>query len=221
MKNIILFISCLLLSHLIFAEEIGSLNQGACWISETSDSLKVASFNESKSYSIQRESLDSLVPILKERGISSQDIISMTSFSHCSSMGMRHVFKINLDAGVSYCLWTKFESQEFKKVDFDLAEADYNGLCDGIVSNKLLVSPAKDKNISDLILIFESLGAQVVASSNIARDVYAIEFKTKSNEVIKLYQNTQKNKSFRFVDFVTRQRPIGDVLVSEILSIEK
>lgn len=197
------------------------MNQGACWASESRDSLKVASFNESKSYTVQREDLNSLFPIFKEIGVKLEDSISIQAYSHCSAMGMRHVFKVNYESGVSYCLWSQFENGEFKKIDLDLAEAEYNGLCDGIVSNKLLVSPNKGISLDELLNEFSDLNIEVSNSKKISANIFVIEFRVKSNEIFEIYNRTYKNPKFKFVDFVTRQRPIGDVVTSEALSVYK
>lgn len=213
--------SCLLLSANIYAEEVSILNQGACWISDSPESLKVASFNEAKSYTVQKENLDSLFPIFKEIGVKLEESTSIQAFGHCSAMGMRHVFKVNFESGLSYCLWSQFDKGEFKKIDLDLAEADYNGICDGIIFNKLLISPNKEFSLQDLLSEFANLNIQVKNTSKIANNIFAVEFSVKNNEIFEIYNKTYKNNKFRFVDFVTRQRPIGDIFLSEALSIEK
>lgn len=215
-----LLLNCILLVPSIYAGEINVLNQGSCWVQEKGDSIKVANFNEKNSYDLDREKLIDIFEILKkELNIKFEDITQISSHVHCSAIGARHVFKINLD-GDYYCLWAKYDNSKLVKIDFDLA-LESEKLCDGILEDRVLVSVLKDSSIEEVVKEMEALNYKVTHFENIATNIYAIKLATKKSEIIKVVNLMQKSKNLKFIEFVRRQRPIGDFLNSDVLRFDR
>ncbi|EQC51485.1 hypothetical protein [Bacteriovorax sp. DB6_IX] len=214
-KTLCLFVACLP----VFGLEVQSLSQGSCWVSSSEDSVQVASFNEGKSYHIYRSRLEELVGFFHDNGISPTEIESIDPYLHCSGVGGRVVFRVKAQ-GVNYCTWSEYDGKSFKFKSLDLSQYE-DGLCDGVVPNKIIVAPEKDGDMKRIVADLEDAGVVVEKVEAIFRDLHTITFKSQKDEVFKIKNILLENKNARIVDLVTRQHPIGDSAYLEALSFKK
>ncbi|EQC44032.1 hypothetical protein M900_1230 [Bacteriovorax sp. Seq25_V] len=200
-----------------YSADIKILSQGACWAQDESDTLKVSSFNEHSSYVVDKNFLGPLIQRLEKNSVTVSDITNIDSYIHCSGLGLRHVFKVSTANDQNFCVWGQYKKGELSILDFDLADS-YQGICDGVVANKLIVGPANGFTIEDISSEVESYGYKVVAKSPLYKDISSITLEVESNEIFKIHTLLKASKTIRVVDLVTRQRPIGEAMFSEALS---
>lgn len=217
MKKIILILVCMAWSVYTYSADIKILSQGACWAQDESDSLKVSSFNEHSSYVVDKNFLAPLITRLEKTGVLTSDISNIESYVHCSGMGLRHVFRVSTFADQNYCVWAKYNKGELEILDFDLAD-NYQGLCDGVVFNKLIVAPGEGYSVEDIVAEVEAFGYKVSSKSALYKDITSLALEVESNEIFKIHTMLKSSKTIRIVDLVTRQRPIGEAMLTEALS---
>lgn len=218
MKKLILS-TLIVLASSSFANDIRSLSQGACWVKGRGEVTQVASFNEGKSYQVTKYHLDDLVKFYAKNGIKFQNVESVETYLHCSGVGAQFVFKVSTDVE-SYCTWSRFDGEKFQFSSLDLAD-DFNGVCDGVVKQKLLVAPSGKETAIELEEEISLMGFEVKAFEKLTRDIYSVTLNVNEGEIFKAKKEIEASKSFRFVDLVTRQHPIGDVMALESLSLKK
>ncbi len=218
MKKMLIVLVCFMASY-SSASEVQSLSQGSCWVSNKGEYVQVASFNEGTSYSLYRSRLEELVNFLHDKGVSPTEIEGIEPYFHCSGMGGRIVFRVKTEKA-QLCTWSQFNGKQFLFKDLDLADGE-EGICDGVVANRLMVAPAEGNTIEGIVDELEEQGVVVTTTEVLFRDIYSITFENKGVEVFKVRSLLQSNKSARIVDLVTRQHPVGDSVFLESLSFKK
>jgi hypothetical protein len=218
-KKLITFVGIMSLNFSLYANEIQSLSQGSCWVSNKGDHVQVASFNEGLSYNIYRSRLEELVNFLHDNGISPTEVEGIDPYFHCSGMGGRVVFRLKAN-GVNYCTWSHFDGNKFNFKPLDLADGE-EGICDGVVFNKLIVAPADGSSIDNVVQEIEEMGVEVASAEVLFRDLHTITVEKSKMEIFKIRNLLMEKKSARIVDLVTRQHPVGDSVYLESLSFKK
>ena len=209
--KILQFTSLTLISFYAFGLEVESLNQGSCYFHQDQmGDIKVASFNDSKSFQLNPTQWNDFLDGL---GAHKADTLI-----HCSGHGARMVVNFESDKGRE-CVWAKVNGSDIEVLDRDLS--NYNsGLCDGVVENRLIVS-FKSNGLSDtenFTQIENNYAIEVNEVRELAKGVYEMSFESQSDDVFSIKSLLEKSKTLRYVDLVTRLRPVGDYKVIEELS---
>ena len=117
MRLIYLIILIVLMSFRTWSDTdlIMSIGNGSCWLENSEESFKVASFNDSWTQTFSKEKIQSRLSDLFIRNNFTEKIQNIKSihFSfHCGGYGSSIVSLVQTELG-DFCMWSKFNSGEF------------------------------------------------------------------------------------------------------------
>ena len=209
--KILQFTILTLITFYAFGLEVESLNQGSCYFHQDQmGDFKVASFNDSKSFQLNPTQWNDFLDGL---GAHKADTLI-----HCSGHGARMVVNFESDKGRE-CVWAKINGNEIEVLDRDLSNFN-SGLCDGVLENRLIVS-FKRNGLSDsenFTELEKNFSLDIFEVRELSKGVYEMSFESQNEDVFSIKNLLEKSKTLRYVDLVTRLRPVGDYKVLEEFS---
>ncbi|ATH08332.1 hypothetical protein BIY24_10345 [Halobacteriovorax marinus] len=128
--------------------EVKSLNQGSCWIQESSDHVKMASFSQGISVELN----DITLGKIHELGLPTSFQENLKAMAFCSGHGLSLVMNAK-EGALRYCVWLKVEKDNFIVQSVGLTDSQTK--CDGYKAGVILLSLGsegvdKDKFIEEL-----------------------------------------------------------------------
>ncbi|EQC47831.1 hypothetical protein M899_2154 [Bacteriovorax sp. BSW11_IV] len=139
-----LYIALVLFSLNTLALEVTSVAGGACWISEESQLIKIASFNDQKSFIIDGGDLSRFQENLDRSGVQLIHDESNSYYVHCGSFGAQFVANIKTQNGRA-CVWSRFAEGKFSKFEVGELQEVELGICDGYREGQLLIGLTPDE----------------------------------------------------------------------------
>ncbi len=210
MKKLWIVFILLFYSHSVFAYEVQSLADGACWLEETeAGGLKIASFNDKAILVSSRDDLliklNNLLAKNLVKKINSLDEITL----HCGAYGASLVISFEMD-GRESCSWFGVQDGALKVRSLGGLEITKKGrLCDGHVWGELMVGIKKieqKKQIEEMLLNI-SVESVIDLGNNVLRVTLKKEYYGKEINFL----NTLKNSfDLRFVELNTFLHPVGE-----------
>lgn len=190
---------------------IQSIAQGACWVEEGPESLKIASFNDRESLLTSRDDIgwqvEELVSENKKNKAQTSDLNL-----HCGGYGSSLVVKAEVNS-LPVCLWLKLNKGKLEIRSMGGLEVSKNSkdnLCDGYKWQELIVGVKSlaqkellENNYKDMIKTI------TVVSGATLKVVLTPEFKGREAEAQEILS---KSLDLKYVELNLYQHPVGEVL---------
>ena len=215
MKKVLLspFIIALTLAFSVQAEDLmlQSLGQGACWVEEGPESLKIASFNDRESMLTSREDIQWQVEELVESKKTKAKSLFNDLNLHCGGYGSSLVVKAEVN-NLPVCLWLKMNKGNFEIRSLGGLELskNTNNLCDGYKWEELIVGVKSEAQHVVLQGDFpEMIKSVSVVSGTTLKVVLTPEFRGRELEAQNILK---KAHDFKYVELNLYQHPVGEVL---------
>lgn len=200
-----LYIALALFSLNTLALEVSSIANGSCWVSEESNSIKISSFNDQKSFIIDGSELSRFQQNLAAQGVDLIHDESNSYFLHCGSFGAQFVANIKTQ-NKRACVWARLAEDKLGKFEVgSLVDAEL-GVCDGYKEDELLIGLTSDNSIRNPLLdeIREYLGG-----NGEMRKVSERLFHIKIEDTLSFQENFAKKVGVKYIERIMINHPVG------------
>ncbi|MBY0413573.1 MAG: hypothetical protein K2Q18_05385 [Bdellovibrionales bacterium] len=212
--HIILGLSlCLFTSLNVMAEDlvVQSLSQGACWYDQ-GELLKIVSFNDRESLTIERENLDIVISeLINPESLKNKSRRVASDLSlHCGGYGASLVVKTEYQ-GLPACLWLKMDQGKLEVRSLGGLEDTKGDLCDGYKWGELIVG-LKSLGQKDL-LMGEELKSVVQSVSAVGGTTVKVTLKAQyRGRETEAMMELKKIVEMKYVEFNYYQHHVGEVV---------
>lgn len=187
---------------------VQSVGQGACWVEESTELLKIASFNDRESLLTSRDDIEWQVEELLSTKKKSKAQTSDLNL-HCGGYGSSLVLKAEVN-NLPVCLWLKLSKGRLEIRSMGGLEVSKDNLCDGYKWQELIVGV---KNLAQKELLENNyknmIQAVTVVSGATLKVVLTPEFKGREAEAQAILK---KSLDLKYVELNLYQHPVGEVL---------
>ncbi len=188
---------------------IQSIAQGACWVEEGPESLKIASFNDRESLLTSRDDIEWQIEELVSENNKKNKALSSDLNLHCGGYGSSLVVKAEVN-NLPVCLWLKLNKGKLEVRSLGGLEVSKDNLCDGYKWQELIVGV---KNLAQKELLennYKDMIKEVtVVSGATLKVVLTPEFKGREAEAQAILK---KSLDLKYVELNLYQHPVGEVL---------
>lgn len=200
---------CFVISQSAVSEEVGvqSLSNGACWF-DTTEEIKLVSFNDKTQLKTSRENLDSQISTLLN-GVSAKANYNQDDILiHCGAYGASIVVKTHVN-GAKTCAWLKIDKGLLAVRSLGGLEETKSESCDGYVWGELIIGLKDPKQVDELRRNFsESFIESVTAINN--HVVKIMLKKTFHGKEASVMEELKKNMDLKYVELNFYQHPVGE-----------
>ena len=207
-KSVLATMLSLLFSTFAWAQatNVQTLSEGACWY-EQGENIKIVSFNDGESLSMNREELDSqienLVNIDKKNKLQN-DNLSL----HCGGYGSSLVIKTVIESRPA-CLWVKFNKGKLSVRSFGGLEDSKSDLCDGYKWGELIVGVKS--NEQKVLLESEHLHSMIESVKVISGSTLKINLHPEYyGKELFVMDELKKQMSLKYIELNFFQHPVGE-----------
>lgn len=189
---------------------IQSLSQGACWVEESPEALRIASFNDRESILTSRDDIEWQVEelVLGKKKKHAKALTSDLNL-HCGGYGSSLVVKAEVN-NQQVCLWLKLSKGKLEIRSMGGLEVSKDNLCDGYKWEELIVGV---KSLAQKALLEnnykEMIKSVSVVSGSTLKVILTPEFKGREIEAQDILK---KAMDLKYVELNLYQHPVGEVL---------
>lgn len=205
------FMIALTLAFSASAEDvtIQSLSQGACWVEESPEALRIASFNDRESILTSRDDIEWQVEELVTGKKKQAKAFTKDLNLHCGGYGSSLVVKAEVNKQ-QVCLWLKLSKGKLEIRSMGGIEISKDNLCDGYKWEELIVGV---KSLAQKALLEnnykEMIKSVTVISGATLKVTLTPEFRGREIEAQDILK---KAMDLKYVELNLYQHPVGEVL---------
>ena len=205
---------------------VDSISEGSCWLDldEGRNIVKVASFNDAKSYNIDSLFMDKVSSNLRVLLESDEFLPTKLKLSvHCGAYGSSVVLNF-VHENKRYCSWVNPSADQIKIRSFGETNSSDTQSCDGFKVGEYLIALSSDRSLQDEFLSFLTevkysglIKSYEVISSKYIKIEVEEELSEKEAELIRGIKNHHSVKRVERNNFY---HPVGEFKFLNIFSIE-
>ena len=208
--SLLILISTIGISH---AQDVSvqSLGQGACWVEESPEIVKLASFNDRQAVMTSREDIEYQLEDL----VSAQNKKKSAKGSsgdlnlHCGGYGASVVLKTEVD-NLPVCLWLKISKGKFEIRSMGGLEPSKDNLCDGYKWEELIVGV---KSLDQKLVLEQDFKELIKSVTVVAGTTLKVTLMPGYRGREAEAQNIlKKAMDLKYVELNLYQHPVGEVL---------